>query len=225
MKQAKTPPVEEKTVCSALEKYFCSVPHHEVHALSREHRNTRSFRLANVGREAALGRRVAAVWEHGCGKRVTRHSGQSLLEISDAAPEAQIPFVISAARPFLYFLIFCAQGFGSIYCNLLFDDPYLSYRVSGERLCERGIIGALAHDFLSRTSITCGAASCERPMSSSLEGRAMQTRTKTKWLETQDVFGAISLNTVTTIASILAVVALLTIAITEFANIQMASMG
>ena len=53
----------------------------------------------------------------------------------------------------------------------------------------------------------------------------MQTRTNTKRLETQDGFGAIRLNAVTTIVSILAVVALLTIAITEFANIQMASMG
>jgi hypothetical protein len=53
----------------------------------------------------------------------------------------------------------------------------------------------------------------------------MQARSITKWLETRDGFGAIRLNTVTTIVSILAVVALLTIAITEFANIQMASIG
>jgi hypothetical protein len=53
----------------------------------------------------------------------------------------------------------------------------------------------------------------------------MQTRSITKWLETQESFGAIRLNTVTTIVSILAVVALLTIAIAEFANIQMAHMG
>jgi hypothetical protein len=114
---------------------------------------------------------------------------------------------------------------GALYCIFLFDNPHLINRVSAERLCDRACIGAEAHDFLSRTSIKCGAACCERPMSSSLEGRAMQTRTITKWLETQDGFGAIRLDTVTAIVSILAVVVFLTVAITEFANIQMASMG
>jgi hypothetical protein len=53
----------------------------------------------------------------------------------------------------------------------------------------------------------------------------MQTRSITKWLETQEGFGAFRLDTVTAIVSILTVVAFITIAITEFANIQMARMG
>jgi hypothetical protein len=73
-----------------------------------------------------------------------------------------------------------------------------------------------------------GAASRERQITRSLEGRAMQTpitTTKSKWLETQEALGAVRLDTVTAILSIFAIVAAVTIAITAFANIQMGSVG
>jgi hypothetical protein len=61
----------------------------------------------------------------------------------------------------------------------------------------------------------------ERSITCSLEGHAMQTRILTKWFEAQEGFGAIRLNTVTAILSIVAIAA----AITAFSNMQLANVG
>ncbi len=53
----------------------------------------------------------------------------------------------------------------------------------------------------------------------------MQTRILTKWFEAEEGFGAIRLNTVTAILSILAIAGAVTAAITAFSNIQLANLG
>jgi hypothetical protein len=75
-------------------------------------------------------------------------------------------------------------------------------------------------------NIDQSAASCERQITSSLEGCAMQTRiTISKWFEAKEGFGAIQRGTTTAILSIFTIVAFITLAITAFANIQMGSVG